>query len=310
MFLDGIDNFEMDAKDYDGSNPFAVLTNQLITPHYNMHTNLDYEQLEYFENFFEGFYEYFDREILKIKQPRKLEVFLFSNLNYYRPFAIRLRGPNFTPYGFYSPSRNIIVVNADTGLGTTAHELAHHFVSCGFDQSPSHWIHEGIATFFEKFIGHLDENGKLHLTVGYFSNERLPYTKEHIDEYSLPALIARRGFSQGMIRSFMMFLHKKGKFKEYVELLSNSKDDQYGLGSLEKVYDKPIDEIEKEWKQWVRDLPMDNDTFLVENEFVKTPQQWQKWWSENQHRLYFCPEEQIYRVKEAYKKPYHPPKEK
>jgi len=67
-------------------------------------------------------------------------------------------------------------------------------------------------------------------------------------------------------------------------------------------YNKPLDEIEAEWKQWVLELPMDDDIFLVDAEFVKTPAQWEKWWSQNRHRLYFSHEEQIYRVKDAYKK--------
>lgn len=310
MFKRGMDKFKMDEKGYDGSNPLTILTTQLITEHYNIHTNLDYERLDYFEKFFEGFFEYFDREVFKIKQPERLEVFLFDSLNYYRPFATYLIGYDFTPYGFYLPGQNIIVVNADTGLGTTTHELAHHFVKCGFDQRPAEWVNEGIATFFEKFIGHLDENGKLHITFGYFSDVRLPLTKEHLNEYSLPALIARRGTPQPPIRSLMMFLHKKGKFKEFVRLAANSKDDPYALGALEKVYDKPVEEIEIEWKQWVRNLPMDNDTFLVEEAFVKTAPQWQTWWDENKHRLYYSEEEQIYRVKDAYKKYFYPAKKK
>ncbi len=107
MHKKGLEVLELDVKGYDGSDPFKILSNQLITPHYNIHTNLDYERLDYFEKFFEGFYEYFDREIMTIKQPERLEVFLFDSLKYYRPFAARIIGPNFTPYGFYLPHRNL-----------------------------------------------------------------------------------------------------------------------------------------------------------------------------------------------------------
>jgi len=125
--------------------------------------------------------------------------------------------------------------------------------------------------------------------------------KKHLDKFSLPRLVSLWRTAQPHIRSLVMFLHKKGKFREFIRLASNSENDPYGLGALGKVYDKPVEEIEVEWKQWVRELPMDNDTFLVEESFVKTPQEWQKWWSENEHRLYFSAEEQIYRVKEAYR---------
>jgi len=302
-FKRGLDRLHMDMKGYDGSNPLTILSTQLITRHYNIHTNLDFERLDYFEKFFEGFYKYFDREIFEIKHPKRLEVFLFDGPKYYGPFARYLTGPNYTSYGFYIPSRDMIVVNADTGLGTLTHELAHHFTDCGFDYRPVEWIREGIATYFEKFIGHLDEDGKLHITFGYFSNERLPQAKEIIHKFTFSQLIGRGGFPQALIRSFVMFLHKKGKFIEFARIAAaESVDDPFGLGALERVYNKPLDEIEAEWKQWVLELPMDDDIFLVDAEFVKTHAEWEKWWSQNRHRLYFSPEEQIYRVKDAYKK--------
>ncbi|MHC5059842.1 MAG: hypothetical protein ACYTFK_01990 [Planctomycetota bacterium] len=297
-----------DTSGYDGSNPLTILTTQLITRNFNIHTNLDFEDLDYYEKFFEGFYEYFDREIFAIKQPRRLEVFLFDNLKTYGPYARYLTGPGYTEYGFYLPYRNIMVVNADTGLGTVTHELVHHFTHCGFEAPPEQWVSEGVATFFEKFIGHLDEEGKLHITFGYFSNLRLPVTKENFDKLRLQTLIGHGNYPQPLIRSFVMFLHKKGKFAEFMRISADSRADIFGLGALEKVYGKPLDEIEAEWKQWVHRLPMDNDIFLVEESFVKTADEWKEWWSQNEHRLYFSEEEQVYHVKEAYKESFKPAK--
>jgi len=303
MFRRGKDKLITDAKGYDGSNPLTILSTQLITRHFNIHTNLDFERLDYFEKLFEGFYEYYDREFLEIKQPERLEVFLFDGPRYYGPFARHLTGPDYTPYGFYVPSMNIIVVNADTGLGTLTHELAHHFTDCAFDYRPVQWINEGISTYFEKFIGYLDEEGKMHITFGYFSNLRLPQAKEIIHEFTFSELIGRGGFPQSLIRTFVIFLHKKGKFKDFVRAAAaGSLDDPFGLGAIEKVYNKPLEEIEAEWKKWVLELPMDDDIFLVDEAFVKTPEEWEKWWGENEERLYFSPEEQIYRVKEGHKK--------
>ncbi len=299
---------QVDTSGYDGSNPLTILTTQLITRNFNIHTNLDFERLDYFEKFFEGFYKYFDREIFKIKQPKRLEVFLFDDLETYGPYARHLTGPGFTEYGFYLPYRNVMVVNANSGLGTVTHELVHHVTYCGFEAPPEQWIREGISTFFEKFIGYLDADGELHITFGYFSNVRLPVTKENFDTLRLQSLIGQGNYPQPLIRSFVMFLHKKGKFAEFMRISADARADTFGLGALEKVYGKPLDEIEAEWKQWVRQLPMDNDIFLVEEAFVKTADEWQKWWSENEHRLYFNEAEQVYHVKEAYKESFKPAK--
>jgi len=104
------------VQGYDGSNPLTILSTQLITKHYNIHTNLDFERLDY----------------------------------------------------------------------------------------------------FEKFVGRLDEDGKLHITFGYFSNERLPQAKEIMHKFTFSELIGRGGFPQSLIRTFVMFLHKKGKFIEFI----------------------------------------------------------------------------------------------
>lgn len=313
LFDKGVDLIEMDARGYDGSNPLVILDTQLITKHFNIHTDLDFERLDYYEKFFEGFYEYFDREVFKITNPERLEVYLFNDLKYYEPFAKYLCGPNFTPYGFYFPGRNVTVINADTGFGVITHEIVHHFEYCTFEEEKAEWIYEGISTFFEKFIGHFDEEGDLHMTFGYFSNMRLPQTIENQDVFDLLTLFTHRGISQAHIRSFMMFLHKQGKFYEFARAVSQTKNDPYGLIALGQVYGRPYDEVAKEvqqqWEEWVRSLRTDNEVFLVEESFVKTPEEWDKWWSANRHRLYFSEDQQIYRVKEAHIENYYPNRE-
>lgn len=310
MFDKGVDLIEMNARGYDGSNPLVILDTQLITKHFNIHTDLDFDRLDYYEKFFEGFYEYFDREVFKITQPRRLEVYLFNDLKYYAPYAEYLTGPDYTEYGFYSPSRNVMVANADTGLGLLTHEMVHHFEHCTFKEQKANWIEEGLSTFFEKFIARFDEQDKLHMTVGYFSNWRLPQTIENQDVFDLMTLFTYYRPPQAHVRSFMMFLHKQGKFYEFARAVSQTENDPYGLVALGQVYGRPFDkvakEVERQWKDWVRHLRTDNDVFLVSESLAMTPNQWDKWWSENQHRLYFSEEEQIYRVKEAYIENYYP----
>ena len=301
MFHRGVTRLHMDMIGYDGSNPQVVLKTQLITPHFNIQSNLDFDKLGYYEKFFEGFYKYFDREIFPIKQPERLDVFIFDDLKFYAPYAEYLTGPNFTPYGFYLPRYNVIVVNADTGLGVVTHELAHHFTKCGFNNPDSaDWIWEGISTFFEKFIGYLDENGELNITFGYYSNLRLPVAREYMDKCDLMTFLLRHA-SQPHIRSFMMYLHERGKFLDFIRAAAEAEDDRYGIASLGKAYGRPFDEVAREvaddWDTWVRCLPNDNEIFLVEESFVKTYDEWRAWWAQNQHRLYYDDDQKIYRVK-------------
>jgi hypothetical protein len=305
MFHRGANRLHMDMIGYDGSNPLVVLKTQLITPHFNIHTELDLDHLDYYEKFFEGFYEYFDREIFPIKQSQRLEVYLFNDMKHYWPFAEFLEGPNCTPYGFYYSRLNVMVVNASTGLGTVTHEMAHHFTKCGFKVYPAGWIKEGVSTYFEKFIGYLDEDGELNITFGYHSNLRIPVARKYMDRCDLMTFM--RYASQPHVRSFVMYLHERGKFLDFIRAAADAEDDYHGIASLGKAYGRPFDEVAREvaddWDAWARSLPDNNQIFLVEESFVKTYDEWQVWWGKNKHRLYYDDERKIYRVKADHIKP-------
>ncbi len=273
-----------------------VLTNQRRTEHFYIHSNLDSASLDYYEHFLEGFFEYFNREYFEIRQKRPLKVYLFKDTHSYTPYA-KSAGCN-SPYGFYmGPRENIIVVNRDSGLGTTTHELVHHFIATSFVRHPAKWLNEGIATFFEKFIGHLDNKGKLTISFGYFSNWRFPITKASVNGLNLREIIKAKKPEQCAARSLMLYLHRKGLFKNFVKQISTTKNDRDGSATLQKVYGKSITEIELEWKEWIKSQPIDEDVLLVESAFVLPSGQWQAWWRVNKKRLYWSEQEQLYRVR-------------
>src|SRR4030043_2329081 len=64
-----------------------ILTNQRQTEHFHIYSNLDKASLDYYEQFFEGFFEYFSREYFPIRQRRPLKVFLFQDTDSYMPYA-------------------------------------------------------------------------------------------------------------------------------------------------------------------------------------------------------------------------------
>ena len=273
------------------------LSNRRRTEHFHIYTDLDSDSLNYYEHFLEGFFDYFNNQYCTIGQRRPLKVYLFRDTHSYRSYAERI-SKQYTPYGFYmGPWVNIIVVNRDSGLGTATHELVHHFIATSFARDPPKWVDEGIATFFEKFIGHLDNEGRLVISVGYFSNWRFPITKKNAKWLSLKWLIMSKEPDQCAARSFMLFLHKKGLLKDFVRQMSVQTNDPTGLVTLQKVYGRSIAEIESQWKNWIEAQPIDGNVHLVPSAFVKNQEQWQEWWNANKDRLYWSQQEQIYRVK-------------
>ena len=273
------------------------LSNQRKSEHFHIFTDLDSNSLDYYEHLFEGFLEYFNNEYFKIHQDRRLKIYLFKDTNSYKTYVGNTY-KNYTPYGFYlGPWVNTIVVNAESGLGTAIHELVHHFIAINFSDRPAGWIDEGIATFFEKFIGHIDKKGNLHISVGYFSNWRFPITKKNVERLNLHQLICSKEPDQCAARSFMLFLHKKGLFKDFVRQISVQNDDPTGITTLQNIYSQSIDEIELHWKNWIRSQPIDGNVNLVPWAFVKTEEQWQQWKSANINKLFWNKREQIYCVK-------------
>ncbi len=275
-----------------------VLSRRGQTEHFRIHTDVDDAQLEYYKNFFEGFFDYVNAEYFEIGQNRRLKVYLFGSEKSYRPFAQSARS-GYTPYGFYmGPWANIIVVNADSGLGTTTHELVHHFIATSFAADPPKWVDEGIATFFEKFIGYLDEQGKLNISFGYFSNWRFPQTKKRARFLSIEGLVTLEEPDQSAARSLMLFLHRQGLFKKFVHEMSVAADDPTGVVTLEKVCGKDVSQIERDWKEWVMAQPIDGNVNLVPQAFVLPVEHWKTWCEKNSSRLYWSETEQMYRVRE------------
>jgi hypothetical protein len=273
------------------------LSKQSKTAHFYIYTDIDDVSLGNYERFFEGFYSYFNKEFIKIGQNRPLKVYLFKGMDSYGPYVESVRGLR-TPYGYYmGPWANIIVVNGESGLGTTTHELVHHFTRTSFARRPAKWVQEGIAVFFEKFIGHFDEDGKLIISFGYFSNWRFPETKKLVKWLSLDDMVLAKEPDQSSAGALMLFLHKKGLFREFVKQLSKVTDDPNSVRTLEKVYGKPLSEIGKDLKDWINAQPIDADVGLVEKSFVLPADKWQIWLKRNNSRLYWSEAEQIYRVK-------------
>jgi hypothetical protein len=121
-------------------------------------------------------------------------------------------------------------------------------------------MNEGIAVFFEKFIGYYD-GPELNLTFGYFNPHRYPIVRDNIEEASLRSMLTDKQYSAPLSSSFLLYLHKNNQFIPYLkERLSSSKDDIY---IIEKITGKNIDVIESNWKQWVRDHNIDANVNLV-----------------------------------------------
>ena len=56
--------------------------------------------------------------------------------------------PN-TPYGYYSPAHDALIMNISTGGGTLVHEIVHPFMASNIPACPA-WFNEGLASLYEQ----------------------------------------------------------------------------------------------------------------------------------------------------------------
>lgn len=272
------------------------LGNRIESRYFQIYTDLADEPAEFYTAFFNEFYRYFEREYFSLPQKKRLRVFLFGNPAAYRDY-VEENFKNFTPYGSYLGRRyNTIVVNLNSGLGTATHELVHHFMATGnIDRYPD-WISEGFPAFFEKFIGFIDTQGKLHISLGYLSNWRFPLTRAVIDQYTLEALF--KTDDQSVARSFILFLHRQRCLREFIQTLQTGEGKTDPVITLERICSADLDTIENEWKAWVKSQPIDANVKLVHKSFILPYTQWVRWWNNNRDYLLWDEEKKLYVVKD------------
>lgn len=272
------------------------LTKQRITAHLEIYSDLSDDELDFQAIFFEQFIDYFQQEYFPFEQPERLRMYLFATTEGYRAYGESRRSFPPDDTGFYSSSENLILVNRQSGLGTATHELVHHFVDCGFVNEPPLWANEGIANFFEKFISHIDEQGKLNISVGYFHPQEFTYTKFAAEYTTLEHLMNSE--DQALQRSLMMFLHKKELFVPFVKELQANQLEASATQTLTHVYGADLDVIEADWKNWVAAQPLDENVTLVGAAFVLNKSDWDIWWKASSDRLYWDEDEKIFKVRD------------
>ena len=106
---------------------------------------------------------------------------------------------------------------------------------------------------------------------------------------------------QCVLRSFSLFLHKKGLFGDCVKRWQAVKGNRDWVSILEEIYGASLGDIEADWKEWIKNQPIDDEVNLVPRAFVLENQQWQYWWNINKSRLYWSEEDKVYRVRDGTK---------
>jgi hypothetical protein len=196
-------------------------------------------------------------------RPRKLiEIWLFKNERSYRRGARKWFGDDpDTPYGYYSPQRDAMVMNIGPGAGTLVHEVVHPYMEANFPTGPA-WFNEGLASLYERPV---ERDGH----IWGLPNWRLPNLQREISRRSLPELAALLGTTRDQFydarfdayayaRYLLLYLQDHGKLTAFYERFVADRTDPTGRAALEAVLGEPLDQFEPAWRRWVSALRGDH----------------------------------------------------
>ncbi|HWA29020.1 MAG TPA: DUF1570 domain-containing protein [Lacunisphaera sp.] len=194
----------------------------------------------------------------------QITIWLFKDRTSYESGTLRIFGErHISPFGYYSPKHQALIMNIATGGGTLVHEIVHPFIRANFPDCPP-WFNEGLASLFEASAvrdGHL---------VG-LTNWRLPGLQAAIRDHrtlSFAALFALNhdefyadpvdGYNRhyGQARYLCYYLQEHGLLQKfYREFSAHVTEDPTGLRSLQRVLDTDdVVAFQARWEKYVLEL--------------------------------------------------------
>lgn len=108
--------------------------------------------------------------------------------------------------------------------------------------------------------------------------------KAQVDTLTLAGLDDHARDPTSAARDLMLFLDRRGRFVPLVRAMRTATDDPSGMQTLAEVAGD-LTTLEREWKDWIRAQPLDEEVFLVPKATVRPASQWAEWLAEHGKRL-------------------------
>jgi hypothetical protein len=205
------------------------------------------------------------RDYFTKKPEMPVRVFLFKDKATYDEYCLATyKKRPMTPFGFYVPRERKIVLNISMGTGTLAHVLIYPLLEADFPMAPG-WLNVGFASLFEqsdqrdgKFVGFI--NWRLPGLQKAIRADRALSLAEIMNLSTDQACVDEPspyypGMSYAAARYLCLYIQETSELNRfYRDLKANIKDDRTGIATLEKVTGKPLDALNKSWREWVLSL--------------------------------------------------------
>ena len=212
-------------------------------------------RVEHYAHTVEWTVEHLKSDFHMREPPHVIDIWLLGSRQSYFDNAVRLFGmPPRTPYGYFVPQHQALIMNITTGGGTLVHEVVHPFVAASFPAAPA-WFNEGLASLYEAVR---EENGQLW----GLPNWRLAGLKRAIRADDLPSFetmtsdsdarfyTSSTGYAEA--RYLCLYLQEKGLLHRFYDRFSaGAAADPTGYKTLVQVLGSPnMARFEAQWRAW------------------------------------------------------------
>ena len=193
-----------------------------------------------------------------------IDVWLFKDPKSYKKHNLELfdTEPG-TPYGYYSPSHRVLVMDISTGGGTLVHEIVHPFMESNFPACPS-WFNEGLASLYEQSStrnGHIIglTNWRLRGLQYSIEDDRLPTFKE-LCSTTTGEFYNGHSTNYAQARYLCYYLQERGSLiKYYHAFRKNAVEDPGGYETLKRILNRSdIEKFQEQWEGYVMKLRFQN----------------------------------------------------
>ena len=193
-----------------------------------------------------------------------IDIWLFKDKASYEKHNLELfNSKPSTPYGYYSPTNRVLVMNIATGGGTLVHEIVHPFMESNFEKCPS-WFNEGLASLYEQSASRNNRivgltNWRLRGLQLAIKDGRVPTFKE-LCSTTTREFYDGHGTNYAQARYLCYYLQESGLLKSYYHnFRKNADDDPTGYKTLQQVLGRTdIDNFQEEWEAYVSKLRFGN----------------------------------------------------
>ncbi len=205
--------------------------------------------------------EHLQRDFFEHDPAEILDIWLFKDEDsYYSNVKAIFNDRPTTPFGYYSPAHQALIMNISTGGGTLVHEIVHPFMATNFPGCPS-WFNEGLASLYEQCAevqGHIhgETNWRLQGLQTDIRKGRLSTFETLCGTTTRQFYDDPQGTHYGHARYLCYYLQEKGLLRKYYqEFRRNSQLDPTGYETLQQVLgERDMAAFQKNWEEYTLKL--------------------------------------------------------